>query len=134
MRALFLGLVGLVAAAHFAFLLYLPAGGFLALRWRRTIWLHATAVAWAIGSVALHFWCPLTTLERWARERAALPPLGPAGFIEHYVAGRLYPQSAAGGVQALALTAVLVSWALYLATCRRSGAAAARSRAAKSIS
>ena len=40
MRPMYIVLVWLVVAAHFAFLIYLPAGGFLALRWRRTIWLH----------------------------------------------------------------------------------------------
>ncbi len=64
MRLLFTVLVWLVAAAHFAFLIYLPVGGFLALRHRRTIWLHVAAVAWAAGSVTVHLWCPLTALDR----------------------------------------------------------------------
>ncbi|MDT5229767.1 MAG: hypothetical protein QOI39_267, partial [Mycobacterium sp.] len=28
---------------HFAFLCYVVVGGFVALRWRRTIWLHVPA-------------------------------------------------------------------------------------------
>lgn len=32
---------------HFAFIAYVLAGGFLALRWRRTMWLHVPAVIWA---------------------------------------------------------------------------------------
>ncbi|MFM9033971.1 MAG: DUF2784 domain-containing protein [Mycobacterium sp.] len=129
MRPLFVALTGLVAAAHFAFLIYLPAGGFLALRRRRSIWLHLAAVAWAIGSVAFGFWCPLTALERWARAHAGLAPLGSAGFIDHYIidhyiidhyiTGRFHPAAAAGSVQALVLAAVLVSWAGYLLSARR---------------
>jgi hypothetical protein len=93
----------LVVAAHFAFLVYLPLGGFLALRWRRSIWLHVAAVTWALGSVIAHYGCPLTDIERWARSRAGLPSLGPAGFIDHYVTGVVYP------------------WILYAATGRGAG-------------
>jgi len=41
--------VALAVVAHFAFLCYLVVGGFVALRWRRTIWLHVPAVLWGIA-------------------------------------------------------------------------------------
>lgn len=115
MRAICTGLVWLVVAAHFAFLIYLPSGGFLALRWPRTIWLHVAVVLWGAGSVVLHFWCPLTALEQWARPRAGLAPLGSSGFIDHYITGVLYPAGSTGFAQAAAFAAVLISWALYAA-------------------
>lgn len=120
MTALYTLVVWLVVAAHFAFLIYLPSGGFLALRWRRSIWLHVPIVLWGIGSVALHFWCPLTALEQWARPRAGLPPLGSAGFIDHYITGVMYPSGATGWAQAAAFAAVLASWIAYAVTARRS--------------
>ena len=101
-------LVWLVAAAHFAFLIYLPVGGFLALRWRRTIWLHVAAVAWAAVSVLLHVSCPLTGIERLAREQAGMAALGPTGFIDHYIS-----DAGAHVVQAAALVVVVVSWIGY---------------------
>jgi hypothetical protein len=111
MRLLFTALVWLVVAAHFVFLIYLPVGGLLALRWRGTIWLHAGAVAWAAASVLLHLPCPLTVIERLAREHAGMAPLGPAGFIDHYIA-------AVGDheAQAAALIVVAVSWIGYVAS------------------
>lgn len=54
---------------HFAFIAYVLAGGFLALRWRRTMWLHVPAVIWGIGIAAKRVDCPLTWVERWARAR-----------------------------------------------------------------
>jgi hypothetical protein len=39
-------LVGLTVALHFAFIGYALIGGFLALRWRRTMWLHVPAAVW----------------------------------------------------------------------------------------
>jgi hypothetical protein len=108
-----------VVVAHFAFLVYLPSGGFLALRWRRSIWLHVPVVLWGIGSVALHFWCPLTALEQWARPRAGMAQLGSEGFIDHYITGVMYPSGGTGYAQAAAFTAVLVSWIAYAVTARR---------------
>lgn len=124
MQPLYTALVWLTVTAHFAFLVYLPSGGFLALRWRRSIWLHVAVVFWGLGSVALHFWCPLTALEQWARPRAGMAPLSPAGFIDHYITGVLYPANATGYVQAAAFAAVLVSWGLYLLTGHRAPSSA----------
>ena len=118
MGTLFVALVWLVAGAHFAFLVYLLTGGFLALRWRRTIWLHVLAALWATGSVVLRFDCPLTSAERWARQRAGLPPLPAGGFIDHYLTGAIYPAAVTGYVQAGVLLAVLVSWVCYAVRAR----------------
>ena len=125
MRFVCTALVWLAVAAHFAFLVYLPTGGFLALRWRRSILLHVAVVLWGLGSVVLHFGCPLTALEQWARPRAGMAPLGSAGFIDHYITGVLYPAGGAGHAQAAVFLAVTVSWILYVVT-GRDGAAAGR--------
>lgn len=107
-------LVGLAVAAHFAFLLYLPIGGFVAWRWPRSIWLHALAVSWGVIITVGHLDCPLTWLERWARARAGMAPLPSAGFIAHYITGVLYPAGWAAGVPFAVLAAVASSWALCL--------------------
>jgi hypothetical protein len=111
--------VAAVVVAHFAFLVYVAGGGFLALRWPRTIWLHVAAVLWGIGSVALHFPGPSTWLERWARAHAGMGRLPPGGFIDYYVTGVLYPTGAAGAVQALVFVAVAVSWIAFATRQRR---------------
>jgi hypothetical protein len=102
--------VALTVGTHFAYLIYLPSGGFLALRWPRTIRLHVLAVVWGIGVVWLHFPCPLTSLEQWARTRAEMDPLPAGGFIDRYAAGVLYPSNRTGVAQALAFFAAAVSW------------------------
>jgi hypothetical protein len=110
-------LVALVVALHFAFVGYVVIGGFLALRWPRTMWLHIPAVIWGIAIGTKRVDCPLTWVERWARGRAGMAPLPPDGFIAHYVTGVIYPVSWEGGVELAAFTVVLVSWAswaLYL--------------------
>jgi Protein of Unknown function (DUF2784) len=105
--------VGLVVVVHFAFIGYVVMGGFLALRLRRTIWLHIAAVIWGIAIAAKRVDCPLTWLERWARARAGMAPLPPAGFIAHYITGVIYPVGWVVGVQLVSFAVVALSWALY---------------------
>lgn len=111
--------VGSAIAAHVAFLCYLLVGGFVALRWPRTIWLHLLAVGWGVASTVGHLDCPLTGLERWARAKAGMAPLGSEGFIAHYITGVLYPAGWAGAVQAAGFAIVAVSWALVAGQARR---------------
>ncbi|MGX9674107.1 DUF2784 domain-containing protein [Mycobacterium sp. HM-7] len=97
-------------AAHFAFLGYLVAGGFLAWRWPVTIWLHALIVGWTLIILTGVVECPLTAIERWARDAGGMAPLPRAGFIDDHVAGVLYPRGW-GVLAGMAVCAViLVSW------------------------
>lgn len=119
MGLLYTALALLAAAAHFAFVLYLPAGGFLALRWRRSIGWHIAAVLWGVGAAVLNLPCPLTALERLARVRAGMAPLNPGGFIDHYLTGHVWPSGDTGYIEVLTFAAVLTSWAAYALTGRR---------------
>ena len=108
-KAHFAGVI-LTVGVHFAYLIYVPTGGFLALRWPRTFWLHLASISWGVAVVALPLPCPLTSLEDWARARAGMSPLPRTGFIDRYVAGVVYPSGRTGTAQALAFTAAAVSW------------------------
>jgi len=96
--------------AHFAFLVYLAVGGFLAWRHPRTLVLHVIVVAWGVGSVVVGYPCPLTAVEQWARDRAGRAPLSGGGFIEHYLTGVVYPERYLVAAQALAGLLVVMSW------------------------
>ncbi len=110
MKKMYFAVVTVTVGTHFAYLMYLPSGGYLALRWPRTILLHVPAVVWGLGAVGLHFPCPLTSLERWARARAEMEPLPADEFIDRYAAGVLYPSNCTGAAQTLAFLAAAVSW------------------------
>ena len=81
-------LADLVLGAHAAFVAFAVAGGWLALRWPRLVWLHVPALAWG-AAVELCGWpCPLTRLEDSLRGaqtgdfvgRTLLAALYPAGL------------------------------------------------------
>jgi hypothetical protein len=96
--------------AHFAFLAYLVVGGFIAWRWPRTIWVHAAVCLYGLFNVLIGWPCPLTHVENWGRERAGDAALPATGFIDHYLAGVVYPNDHERLVQVLVAVVVLVSW------------------------
>lgn len=96
--------------AHFAFLAYLTVGGFLAWRWPRSIWAHVAVAAYGLANVLVGWPCPLTHVEDWGRSRAGEATLPATGFIDHYLAGVVYPKEHEVVVQVLVAVVVLVSW------------------------
>jgi Protein of Unknown function (DUF2784)/Polyketide cyclase / dehydrase and lipid transport len=109
-------LTDLTVAVHFAFLVFVVAGGFLARRHRWLVAPHLLAAAWGVYVEATPgLVCPLTPLENAFAIRA-----GEAGyqgsFIEHYLVPILYPEGltreAQWGLAAfvVAINAVAYGW------------------------
>lgn len=119
MKRMSLAAVVVTVGAHFAYLLYLPSGGFLALCWPRSIWFHVPTVLWGVGVVVFGLPCPLTEIERRARARAGMDPLPTSGFIGRYVDGVFYPANRTGAAQALAFAAAGISWVAFASKTRR---------------
>ena len=110
-------LVYLVVSLHFAFLGFLLVGGFLAWRRRGLIYPHLAVGVWAILSLTIDLTCPLTVAENYLREQAGMPLLE-TGFIDHYIDGVWYPQSATLLVQLVLGTIVITSWIGFYAGAR----------------
>ena len=113
-------LADVVWAVHVGFLVFLPAGGFLAWRWRWIVWPHLVAIVVGLVSITINFDCPLTTWEQDFRRRAGHPYTD--GFIDHYFTGRVYPAGYQWVVQLLFGLCIVVS---YVAMARRRGSAPA---------
>jgi len=79
-----------VMALHFAFVVFVPVGGFLVWRWRRLIWLHVPTVLWGALIEFVGWTCPLTPLENHFREMAGQAAYQ-GSFIEHHLLSLLYP-------------------------------------------
>ncbi len=79
-------LANFVVLLHLAFVVFVLTGGFLALKWPRTIWFHFPAAVWG-ALVKLSGWlCPLTPLEQWLRTQG-----GESGYETDFVAHYLLP-------------------------------------------
>jgi cytochrome b subunit of formate dehydrogenase len=104
---------------HALFVLFVVAGGALALRWPRVVWVHLPAAAWGAMIEFVGFTCPLTPLEQ-AWRRAAGGRTYEGGFIEHYVTAALYPSGLTRRVQiALGLVVLGVNGWIYWRVWRR---------------
>jgi hypothetical protein len=108
-----MSLADLVVVAHLGFVVFALAGGLLALRWRRIVWLHLPAAAWAVLVEWTGWICPLTPLEV-ALRRAAGGPAYEGGFLERYALPLLYPAALTRELQlALGAAALVVNLAVY---------------------
>ncbi|MEK7737585.1 MAG: DUF2784 domain-containing protein [Pseudomonadota bacterium] len=93
-------LADLIVALHFAFILFVVAGGVLSLRWPRAAWVHLPAVAWG-AAVELFGWvCPLTPWENQLRS------MGGGGhyqgdFLARYLGPLIYPDALTREIQLL---------------------------------
>lgn len=103
----------LTMALHFAVLVFIVFGAYLAWRWPRLLLVHLPFALWGLGIATLEFPCPLTTLEDHLRGRS-----GP-GFIERYVDGVLYPDEYLTQARVLAAAVVIVGYAGALLLWRR---------------
>lgn len=88
----------LLLVLHLCFILFVAAGGLMALRWPRLIFAHFPAALWG-ASIELGGWiCPLTPLENSLR-RSAGETGYTDGFIEHYLVPLIYPSGLSRDVQ-----------------------------------
>ena len=111
-------LADVAVAVHFAFLVFVIAGGLAARRCRWIAVPHLLAVAWAVYVEATPgLVCPLTPLENHFATRAGRAGYE-GGFIEHYLVPIIYPEGLTPGLQlavaalVLGVNAIVYAWPL----------------------
>jgi hypothetical protein len=113
-----------LVAVHVAFIVFVLAGGLLALRHRGWAALHLPAVLWGAFAELTGTVCPLTPLENALRRRAGEAGY-PGGFVEHYLIPLIYPEALTSRTQVLLGLAVLainaIVYALVWRSWRRAG-------------
>jgi hypothetical protein len=107
----------LIVLVHFAFVVFVVAGGALLIRHLAVAWLHLPALAWGAYAELSATVCPLTPIENALRARAGVGGYR-GGFVEHYVMPLLYPPGLAAsqqrwlGVAVIVLNVFVYAWAL----------------------
>jgi len=81
-----------VVLLHFAFIVFVLAGGLLVFKWRWLIWLHIPAVIWGALIVMVGWICPLTPIENMLRQTDG-GEVYSSSFIEHYLIPLIYPST-----------------------------------------
>ncbi len=106
-------LADFVVVIHFAFILFVLFGAFLAFRWRWMPWLHLPAALWGAAIELGGWFCPLTPLKNWLRQAAGTAGYS-GGFVEHHLLPLVYPGRLTRPVQvALGLVVIIVNLAAY---------------------
>ena len=108
-----------LVVVHGAFVVFVVAGGLLALRWPRVLWAHAPAAVWGALIEFAGWICPLTPLENELRRRGGEAGYA-GGFIEHYLLPVIYPAQLTRTTQiVLGALVVAVNVAVYAVVIRR---------------
>ena len=114
----------LIVLVHFAFVIFVVAGGLLALKWPKVAYLHIPAAVWGAWIGFANWICPLTPLENHLRRIAGEAGYA-GGFIEHYIVGILYPAGLTAGTRVILGIAVvaanLLVYGVYFARRRSRG-------------
>ena len=112
-------LADLVVGVHVLFVVFVVAGGLLALRWPWVAAAHLPAALWG-ALIEFRGWiCPLTPLEKSLRASAGQAGYE-GGFIEHYLLPVLYPAGLTRSVQlALGSLVIVINFAVYGILLRR---------------
>lgn len=87
-------LADLVLVLHLTFIVFVVAGGLLALRWRWAPLAHLPAALWGVFIELSGGVCPLTPLENRLRRSAGASPYADS-FVEHYLLPLIYPSGLA---------------------------------------
>ena len=98
----------LIVLVHLAFVIFVVAGGLLALRWPKMAYLHIPAAVWGAWIEFANWICPLTPLENHLRLLAGEAGYA-GGFIEHYITRILYPAGLTAGMRVFLGTAVVAA-------------------------
>ncbi len=98
----------LIVLLHFAFVIFVVAGGLLALKWPKMAYLHIPAAVWGAWIGFANWICPLTPLENYLRRLVGEAGYA-GGFIEHYLTRVLYPAGLPAGMRVILGIAVVAA-------------------------
>lgn len=112
-------LADLTVLLHGAFVLFVVAGGLLALWKVRWAWVHVPAALWGAYVELAGRICPLTPLENHFRQLAGERGYA-GGFIEHYLIPLMYPAGLTRHTQLiLGAVVIAINLAIYGLVVRR---------------
>jgi hypothetical protein len=100
-------LADLTVFLHFAFIVFVIAGGVLVRWWPKLVWAHLTAAVWGAYVSLANRICPLTPLENWLSRQAGRAGYA-GGFMEHHLFWLIYPAGLTPTVQRLLGVGVIV--------------------------
>ncbi len=106
-------LADIVVLVHLLWIVFLIAGAYWGRKLRSVMAVHGAGLVFAVISQAFGWYCPLTHLEVWLRERQNAARGYPGSFIAHYAEKLVYLDVSPGIIFALTLILVGVTVEIY---------------------
>ena len=103
----------LTALAHFAFILFVIFGALLGRRNRGWRFLHMASMVYGVMIQVFYWYCPLTYLEQYLREKAGAGSFE-EGFIAHYLNEVIYVNAPQWSLIVAAVVVLTMNGGLYL--------------------
>ena len=103
----------LTALAHFAFILFVIFGALLGRRKRVWRYLHLASMVYGVMIEVFYWYCPLTYLEQYLREKAGAGSFE-EGFITHYLNKLIYLNAPQWSLILAAVVVLAVNLGLYV--------------------
>lgn len=104
---------GLTALAHFAFILFVIFGALLGRRKRVWRYLHLASMVYGVMIEVFYWYCPLTYLEQYLREKAGADSFE-EGFITHYLNKLIYLNAPQWSLILAAAVVLVVNLGFYI--------------------
>ena len=101
-----------VLLVHALFIVWVVFGALLTRSRPVLRWLHILSLIWGILTELLPWPCPLTLLENWLEQKAAIEPYK-GGFLLHYLDKLVYPDISATALTVAGVIVCAVNLALY---------------------
>lgn len=109
----------IVVVIHFLWILFLITGAYWGRRHPSLMVVHGTGLVFSVVIQVFGWYCPLTHLEVWLRERQGLGGSYPGSFIAHYAEKLVYLEVSREIVFILTLVLVAVNAYLYRTAFRK---------------
>jgi hypothetical protein len=112
-------LADMTVILHLLWILFLIAGAFWGRRVRNVMVIHVLGMGFSLVLQLAGWYCPLTHLEFWLRQRHDPGLAYPGSFIAHYAEKFVYLEVPPNLVLALTLLLVMVNGWVYRTTLRK---------------
>lgn len=106
-------LADIVVVTHLLWIFFLITGAYWGRKHRPVMIMHGAGLVFAVVMQVFGWYCPLTHLEVWLRERQGVGESYPGSFIAHYVENLVYLEVTGRMIFMLTLILLAVNGWMY---------------------
>lgn len=110
----------IVVLVHLLWILFLIGGAYWGRKTRTVMLVQGAGLVFAVTSQIFHWYCPLTLLEVWLRDKQSTAQFYPGSFIAHYAEQLVYVDISPTIIFVSTIVLILVNLCIYTLGSRKS--------------